>query len=29
MQDITFLLLGGGAFVVFALYARWLNRIGA
>lgn len=29
MQDLTFLLLGGGAFVFFALYAHWLNRIGA
>lgn len=29
MQDLTFLLLGGGIFVVFGLYARWLNGIGA
>ena len=29
MQDLTFLLLGGGAFLFFALYAHLLNRIGA
>lgn len=28
MQDLTFLLLGGGTFLVFGLYARWLDRIG-
>lgn len=29
MQDLTFILLGGGAFLFFALYAHLLNRIGA
>lgn len=29
MQDLTFLFLGGGAFALFALYARRLSRIGA
>lgn len=29
MQDIPFLLLGGGAFLFFAIYAHLLNRIGA
>lgn len=29
MQDLTFVLLGGGAFLFFALYAHLLNRIGA
>ena len=29
MPDLTFLLLGGGAFIFLALYAYWLNRIGA